>query len=269
MSAPATLRALLREELVQPLEEALGDRLRTVLVFGSAVPYLGAPEVPLLANVNLLVLVDGFDLEVAEALRRVMAPRDNQDWAVTLAAWGELPELARVFPLEVAALRRSRCLLHGSDPLGGVHPREQSLETQVRFEVLSKRQALRNILLQRAPSEPEVGEVLLDMAQAYLPLARGLLRARGIRLEALEEVLAWLQRHAGLGAAGAEALRDLQATREDRRRPASGEKRTILEAWLQAWDCLVDLPRRVAHRGPRPLPLRTRRRLRGLARRGR
>lgn len=242
------LRKILRDEVVEPLRVRLAERLGSVSLFGSAVPYLEDPDLPLLANVNLLVVVDGFDLEVSEAIRAVLAPRDQDSWMVTLMAEAELGEMAQVFPVEMLELVSRHVCLFGRDPLARLHVPGENREQQIRFEVLSKRQALRNLLLVRAPSEAEVGERLLSMAQAFGPLARGLLATRGIEVEGLEAVLVWLGTRAGLSPAGAEAVRDLQATREDRRRPAAGEKRTILEAFLEAWDCLAALPGAVRRR---------------------
>jgi hypothetical protein len=118
---------------------------------------------------------------------------------------------------------------------------------------------LRSLLATRAPTDPEVGRQVLGMQKAFAPLVRYLLEARGTRPPASkEELLVLLVARHGLPAEGAEALRDLQATHEERRRPAAHEKRRILEAFLGAWDWLAAQPRRPrvrrARRGRRAPP---------------
>jgi hypothetical protein len=262
------IEKMLQEYLVVPLSKKLGGRLRSVLLFGSAVAYLEEPDPPLLADWNVLVVVDRVDLGVTEAIRPWLRNRDLEVVALTLLEAGELGEMARVFPVELKEIRGARKVLFGEDPFRFSHVPEQNLEHQVRFEVLSKRQFLRSLLLRRSPSQPEVGAHLLSMAQSFAPLARQLLGSRGVDLASREEILLWLIQHADLSLAGAEAVRDLQGTREDRRRPAAAEKRLILEAFLEAWECLVRLPHRVRTVLRPVLRKRPGRRLRGYSRRG-
>lgn len=263
------LRRLLEEQLLDPLEKAWGARLRAAVIVGSASGFMDAPDPPLLGDVNLVLVVDVVDLGLLGELRRHLAPRDLEDLEVLLLAEHELPSLLRTFPLEAGALRRRRLVLKGRDPFAGLRPEPWMAEHQAASEVLAHRQRLRAVLAMHAPTEPDTGRVALEMSRAFLALARHLLQARGVEPgPGLEDLLAWLQARARLSDAGAEAIRDLRATREDRRRPAAMEKRALLAGLLEAWDCLGHLvadwrPRRQgARRAPRRLRGRERRRRR-------
>lgn len=261
------LRALLEEQLLAPLAETWGPRLRAAVIVGSGVEYMDSPDPPLLGDVNLVLVVDAVDLALLGELRKAMVSRDLEDLEVLLVAEGELPAMLRTFPLEAGALARQRRVLRGRDPFAGFRPEPAMGEHQAAAEVLAHRQRLRAVLAFHGPTEPSTGRAALEMSRAFLALARNLLRLRGVDPgPGLEDLLAWLQARARLSDAGAEAIRDLRATREDRRRPAAMEKRVLLEGLLEAWDCLAGL---VAGwrppRGSRTLPVP--RRLRGRVRR--
>ena len=266
------LRRLLEEQLLEPLGKAWGARLRAAVIVGSAVPYMDSPDPPLLGDVNLLLVVDAVDLALLGELRAHLVPRDLEDLEVLLLAADELPAMVRTFPLEGAAAQRNRLVLRGADPFVGLRPEPRMGEHQAAAEVLAHRQRLRAVLAMYAPTEPSTGRAALEMSRAFLALARNLLHLRGVDPgPGLEDLLAWLKARAHLSDLGAEAIRDLRATREDRRRPAAMEKRALLEGLLAAWDCLAGLvaawrPRARgqarAGRGRRRLRARDRRRLR-------
>lgn len=256
------IRRTLLEVLIRPLAERLGERWVGAILFGSAIRYLDREDPPLLADVNLALVVDRYDLAVAEAVRPLLAHRDLEMLRVVVLAEPELARTLATFPVEARELRARRVLLHGRDPFVGAPDLAADLEHQVAFEVHSKRAALRSLLAGTAPTDHAVGVQLLGMGKAFAPLARSLLRARGVAPPpSKEELLVLLVERFGLPVEGAEALRDLQATHEDRRRPASREKRAILEAFLLAWDWLASMPRIHRRRSPQA-PRRSPRRVR-------
>lgn len=238
----ATLREELEHEVVGPVRARLGGRLVAVVCYGSAVEHLDADPQPLLGDVDVAFVVDAVDLELTDLLRKVLARRDLDPLDVVLLARAELPRLAELFPAETLGILRRREVLEGPDPFAGLEVPLANLRHQIGYELASHRQALFQELLRSAATEEAVGERLLDMVVAFRTLGAVLLPLVGAPEPAsLEDLLAALGEEGDLSARGAEAVRDLQATREDRRRPARGEKREILEAFLEAFDCLLDL----------------------------
>ncbi len=282
-----TIRQILTDELLSPLADSLKESLQSVVLYGNSVPFLEDPNPPLLGDVNILLILKEASLEALDVIRKILVTRNLEMVELVILDQKELEALPLVFPLEFQEVLSSRFVLMGVDPWAKRKPNPQNIEHQIQFELASKLHALRAVLARLGPTEPGVGVRLVAMARAFLPLARRLLESRGVFLKdpQLETVLAHLStpmstaegsRPQVLCAEGAEAVRELRATFQDRRRPSDGEKRQILEAFLKAWKALqsfaettkpTNRPDRLSSR--RVLSSRDRRRLSPRTRRSR
>lgn len=236
------LRDDLDKLLVRPLKKALGEDLVSLTLFGSALDHLEDEETPLLADFNVLAVLRAVDLASAGRLRKPLAHRDLERVRLVILGEGELPRLAEVFPLETRDMARRREVLHGPDPLEGVVVTGAGLLHQVRLELATRRQQLLALCVTHGPTEDPVGRQARSMTGALRTLARPLLELRGVEVgPRLEDLLAALAAAAGLDEVEQEALRDLQATREDRRRPAHREKGILVRALASGWQKVLDL----------------------------
>ncbi len=235
------LRRDLMRNAVNPLVRRLGSRLVSAIVHGSAVAHLDEDDPPLIADLNLLLVLDRFDLAAADGLRSVFSSRKLEGYLATPVAEPDLPRMAAVFPVETLDLLEAYEVVSGTDPLRGLSVDRTHLEHQVRFELLSKRQALRTMLAAAGPTDPGFQASLASVFPALRSLSRRWLELRGTPVgPGLEDLLEGLRLALDLGPEPLEAFRELQAVREDRRRAARHEAHRLTGAFLDGLDRLVD-----------------------------
>jgi hypothetical protein len=123
------------EQLVRDLQRVHADRLRCVLLYGSAAE---ATAPPVQRDQNVLVLVEAIDLrqlEMLGATTRAWAEAGNPPpLELTLAEW---ERSADIFPMEYADILARHRVLVGALP-GGVQVTRAQLRVQAEFEAMGK-----------------------------------------------------------------------------------------------------------------------------------
>ncbi|MBI2396141.1 MAG: nucleotidyltransferase domain-containing protein, partial [Deltaproteobacteria bacterium] len=145
-----TARAFVAELLA-----ALGDRLRSALLYGSVAR---GEAVSGVSDINLLILVDRVDaglLRVGSPLARRWAKAGNT--APLLMPWDEWRRASDVFAVELADMKDAHVLLQGPDPLDGLVVDARALRLQAEREIRGKMLQLREGLLLTAEKPEEVG----------------------------------------------------------------------------------------------------------------
>lgn len=161
-------------EFTAKLESAMGERLRSVLLYGS-VPRGEAVEG--VSDVNVLVLLDRVDaetLKMASPLARRWAEAGNT--APLLFAWNEWRRAADVFAIEAADMRDAHELLYGDDPLDGPQVDGGSLRLQAERELRGKLLQLREGMLLSAGKPEHLGALLLLALPSFTTYLRAALR---------------------------------------------------------------------------------------------
>jgi len=139
-----TIDQLMREEFLPLVQDTFGDRLTSVLLYGSGADGSYRPGV---SDVNILILLKEPQPELLERLakeaKRVIRKRRITPMVISEE---EYRRGSDVFPMEYLDIRDRHILLHGSDLSGElefskVHLRHQ-LEEQLRGALFSLRQLI-------------------------------------------------------------------------------------------------------------------------------
>ncbi|HSH46741.1 MAG TPA: hypothetical protein VK966_12925 [Longimicrobiales bacterium] len=162
------------DEFTIRLREALGERLRSVVLHGSVARGESVPDV---SDVNLMVLADTVD----PGLLRQLAPL-AREWleaerALPLVlSWDEWQASRDAFAIETADMLDSREVLHGDDPLAGAVVDPADLRLQAERELRGKLVHLREGTLFAADRPKELGNLLVKALPAVATYLRTALR---------------------------------------------------------------------------------------------
>lgn len=162
------------EQLAKQLAEILPEKIRSVVLYGSAA---AGDFVPGASNYNLLVVVES--LSVAE-LDKLAPP---------IAAWiragnphpllftqKQLFASRDAFPIELMDIRRSRRVLWGDDVLAELKVKPGDLRLQVERELTGKLLKLRARYMLASGNVDAVNQLMLQSLSTFLVLFRAALR---------------------------------------------------------------------------------------------
>ncbi len=222
--------------LVEGLTSALGPNLDSVVLYGSAArdDHSGRGS-----DLNVLVVVtDGSParLEPAAAAERRWRRDGNPPLLFVTCEW--MRNSADVFPIEFTDMLASRRVLHGRDPLEGVHVAPRNLRHQCERELRSLVLKLRAAYLDAGGRTRAHEEVVSASFGSLTAVARAALRLAGeeppLRSEALIEAAA---RRFGLESG---PLLAALAVKKGRKVRGAGEMRGI---YLEYFDQVAALSR--------------------------
>jgi len=129
------------QALVQGLQEDLGPRLRSVVLYGSAAR---GDHHPASSDLNVIVVLDPLDPAALEALAPAVRRFARKGHPIPrLFSPGLIAASADSFPVEFAEIRAARVVLHGDDPFGGVRVGRDHLRLQLEREIKEKMMRLR------------------------------------------------------------------------------------------------------------------------------
>lgn len=164
-------------EFSRRLREALGQRLRSVVLHGSVAR---GEAVEGVSDVNLLVLVDAAD----PSLLRTLAPQ-ARDWLdreralPLLFGWDEWQASMDAFAIETSDMMEAREILHGEDPLVDAAVDAGELRLQAERELRGKLVHLREGMLVSADRPEDLGRLLLTALPSVATYFRVALRLAG------------------------------------------------------------------------------------------
>ena len=203
------------------VQAALGDRLLSLVLYGSAV---GDDWVTQRSDLNVAVVVPRVTFDVLEALAPVIARWRRKRFALPLVADRDYLESARdAFPMELDDIRRHHRVLAGADPFGGLVIERAALRRECEHEARGKLLRLRALFLDAAGRPAALEQLMVESLKSFLVVLRHLLRLRGAgEAHGYREVLAagagllgplpvmqrLLDRRAGDARLGAAALRE-------------------------------------------------------------
>lgn len=160
--------------LTEQLQKRCGARLKSVILHGSAV---AGDHTGRRSDYNVLIVLDPLGPEELKALAgpiRGWVKGGNPPPHLLTPA--ELVGAAKVFPLEMADLTRSRQVLAGQDLISGLPVHHDNLRMQVEHELNGKLMQLRQQYLFAAGNPRQVTELLVRSLSTFLVLFRGALR---------------------------------------------------------------------------------------------
>jgi hypothetical protein len=211
------------EEVVETAIDALGDTLRSIVLFGSA----AENRLRSTSDVNLLIVLSRFDPASVDRMRPVL---QRGHAAVRLAVmWlveEELPAAGTAFAVKFADVTRRHRVLYGPDPFEQLSIPRQAAITRVRQVLLNLVLRLRASYALDRDREERLAIVIADAVGPLRASAAEILELVGTPAATAREALERLA--AEWNAARAEALLAAVRTARETRRLDSGVAATML-----------------------------------------
>ena len=165
------------EELVAQLEKVYGEKLRTVVLYGSAA---AGEHIPKRSDYNVLVIVDELTMQhmrSGAAVARAWAEAGNPPpLTLTLAEW---QGSADIFPMEYADILERHRVLHGRPPFDGIAVDRHHLRLQLEHEAMGKLLKLRQGILAAGGSDKAHIDLLAASLSTIMVIFRAVERLHG------------------------------------------------------------------------------------------
>jgi hypothetical protein len=196
--------------MVDSLAGALGDRLRCVVLYGSAARedfHEGT------SDLNLVVVTDSLEPRVLEALSApIHAWVRKRQPPPRLMTPEILADAVDVYPIEILDIRTHHVVLHGGDVFAGIAVDANFLRLQCEREMREKLMRLREGYIGAHASHGALKRLLVGSYPAFVALFRGCLHLVGAPAPARNaEVAAAFCARAGLDAAPFDAVASLRS----------------------------------------------------------
>lgn len=162
------------DQLVEKLKEALGPRLKSVLLYGSAAAgdHLGEGS-----DFNILVALERLGLDELNALVPI-----SERWVKDgnppplLFVRDRFMQSADVFPIEILDIRESHEVLFGENIVMELEVSKENLRLQLEHELKGKLIQLRAAFLLTKRNSGRIVALMVDSLSSFLVLARAALR---------------------------------------------------------------------------------------------
>lgn len=210
------------------LLETLGEKIKAILVFGSAAvdDYLDQSS-----DVNLLVVLEKIDLSTLDAVRAVMKKIGHANMAVPLLMTSDhLRTSSDVFPIEFYEIKEKHRILYGEDCFADLKIGSGNLRHECEHELKGRVMRIRQSFLELKDSVPALKTLLLAAHNANFPAFRTALRLKKIAPPIKkEEVTMALADQFGLDR---DCFKTMTQLRLNTIKPDVAECRAILEKYL-------------------------------------
>lgn len=219
------------EEFGRQVAAALGDRLVSLLLYGSAARLGGGSGKA--RGTNTLLICDPLDPTVLAALETPTKPwtRSGHPAPIVLSL-REWRSSSDVFAIEYEDIRAAHRLIAGRDPWDGIAVRQEDVQRQLEQELMGKLVRLRQAYVAAAGDRRRLTVLVTQSASGYFTMLRTLLR---LMRRAVPDDAEGLLRAAGSVAGFApEALVPIAAHLEGRIDLSLGSRDPLAEAYLAA-----------------------------------
>jgi len=164
-----------QESFAGRLAEALGRRLVTLLLYGSAAR---EPRADPAAMNTLLIVTDGSDFlgPVASVIKDWSAAGHPPPIMMTEREWRQS---ADAFPIEYEDIREAHRILAGRDPWAGISVRREHVRRQLEHEMMGKLVHLRQAYVADWNRPKRLAEVVRGTRAGFLTMLRAVLRLAG------------------------------------------------------------------------------------------
>jgi predicted nucleotidyltransferase len=163
-------------DFLKASESAFGDKLRSVVLFGSAAEGKLRPT----SDVNLVIVLSAFEQAQADCLREPLrlAHAAIQLRVMFLLA-EEIPEAVRSFAPKMADILRRRVILFGDDPFATISvPRDVEIG-QLKQQLLNITLRLRSVYVARSLREEQLARFIANSIGPLRGAAAALLALEG------------------------------------------------------------------------------------------
>lgn len=162
------------EKLVEELEQAWGEKLRSVILYGSAAAgdYVGKHS-----DLNVLVVAKSLDQATLKSFAKTARKWSKDGNPPPLLFTEErLRQAADVFPIELLDIKECRKILYGSDPIENIEIDTSNLRLEIEHELRGKLIQLRQRYLTVADKRRRTAELMVESVGTFLVLLRAALR---------------------------------------------------------------------------------------------
>jgi len=231
------------EDLVQKLQTALGDGIRSVILYGSAA---AGDHVKKRSDYNILVVTDRLGVKELTALAKPsMAWRKSGNPAPLFFTLDRLQKSADVFPIEIFDIKESHRVLHGENVLDEVEIHPENLRLILEHELKSSLIRLRENFLLTEGKSKRVLELMIESLSSILVLFRAALRLYQPNVPPRKiDALKALSRQVGFDDSVFLAIEDLKEGRKARKDVDALE---LFEKYLDTLESVVDAVDRHVH----------------------
>jgi hypothetical protein len=161
------------EKMVQELQVLLGDRLVSVVLFGSAA---AGDHTGKKSDINLLVITKRLDLKGLQVLSKAVVPWVGQGNPPPMfITEGHLNDLTDVFPVEILDIQHNHQVLFGGDPVEGLKVEHGDLRRELEHELRGKLMQLRTKFTLTEARPGLVEKLMVDSFSTFLVLFKGFL----------------------------------------------------------------------------------------------
>jgi hypothetical protein len=223
-------------QLVEKLQQAHGERLLSVVLYGSGA---SGEHHPPFSDWNVLCVLSQItsrELGASEAIFRWW--REQGSPSPLLLTEREIAASTDCFPIEFRDIQRHHVVLHGKDVFPPLPVNGSSYRVQVEHDLRAKLLRLR----QKAAgmySDPDLlRRLLLDSVSTFCVLFRHAMALHGVDVPAKRrEVIAAAKQHFGLDPLPFDRLLDV---REQLLKPRQVEPAALLASYLRGISCVID-----------------------------
>lgn len=222
------------KELVDKLRGALGDRLISVILYGSAA---GDDHHGKFSDLNILCVLSKIaprELSEVEPVARWWRELNNPSPLLMTAE--EVKSSADSFPVEFHDMIERRRVLWGVDSIAGLTVDRSFYRAQVEHELRAKLFRLRQKAAGVLGDGRALGKLMLDSISTFCVLARHAMLLSGMEVSPRKREVAGALRQIGVDPAPFEALLDV---REGKREESAMDARTLFAGYLTQIEALV------------------------------
>jgi len=163
--------------LVQGLVQALGPRLKSVVLYGSAAR---GDSHAAGSDFNVILVLESLDPGTLEALAPAVRRFVKKEHPIPrMFSPALIAASADSFPIEFADIRDGRTVLHGEDPFAAVVVARDNLRLQLEREIKEKMMRLREAYVMAHDSDSALRRLLVESYSAFAALFRGGLHLMG------------------------------------------------------------------------------------------
>ena len=161
------------KKMLAGLEESLGDRLHSVVLYGSTAR--GDYE-KTTSDLNLIVVLENLDPSTLEALEPAFTHWRKANQPVPRIFSPKLiADSADVFPIEFFDISRRRIVLYGKDPFDELEIHVDHLRHQCERELREKMMRLREAFIETRGKSKDLKRLLTESYPSFVALFRGCL----------------------------------------------------------------------------------------------
>ncbi len=230
------------EHLVQRLSKTFGERLKSVILYGSSAA--GGPE-DKFSDYNILcVLAEITPRELADANPIVRWWREKGNLSPLLLSEEEVRNSTDCFAIEFQDMTQRRRVLWGADSIAGLEIDRSFYRAQVEYELRSKLLRLRQKAAGALDDKAQLRIVLADSLSTFCVLFRHALLLHGAEA-ALEKRQVIAQSAARFGI-DAEPFNRLLELRDEKIKPGAVEPLALLAGYMRQIQRVIDAVDRLA-----------------------